>query len=145
EPVITASSRTWRRLALVALVATPSAVLPAQAAPSASTNASAATDTVALTLDDALRAVLGRRQEARRARSEIGIAEQQVRSARSAALPNISGAINYTRTFDTPFRGAGISLPDSMRFEPDTTASIADRVRYLERNAGNAGLAGFGA
>ena len=97
-----------------------------------------------MSIDEALRAVIGRSQEALLARSELGIADQQVRAARSAALPALSGAINYTRTYETPFRGGGFTLPDSLRFSPDSTAPLADRVRYLERNAGNAGLAGFG-
>lgn len=124
--------RCWRALLLAPLVAT-------------SLTAQTASDSLALSLDEALRAVLGRSQEALLARSEVGIAEQQVRAARSAALPALSGAINYTRTYETPFRGGGITLPDSLRFTPDSTASLADRVSYLERNAGNAGLAGFGA
>lgn len=143
--MIPVSSRSWRPLALAALLVTPAATATAQATPSAASVAGAAADTIALSLDDVLRTVIGRSQEARLARSEIGIADQQVRAARSAALPTLSGAINYTRTYETPFRGGGFTVPDSMRFAPDTTAALADRVRYLERNAGNAGLAGFGA
>lgn len=131
--------RRLRRALLAALV-----VSFAPASDSSAQAPAARRDTVALSLDDALRSALSRSQEARLARSEIRIAEQQVRAARSAALPVLSGTINYTRTYETPFRGGGISLPDSLRFEPDTTAALADRVRYLERNAGNAGLAGFG-
>jgi len=101
-------------------------------------------DTILISLNDAVRTVLGRSQEAQLARSEMGIADQQVRAARSAALPTLSGVINYTRTYETPFRGGGFTLPDSLRFEPDSNAALADRVSYLERNAGNAGLAGFG-
>ncbi len=133
---------TLRRAAQTAAVATTLLTTLASAAHAQSPTAAA--DTVTLSLDEALRSVLGRSQEARLARSEVGIADQQVRAARSAALPTLSGAINYTRTYETPFRGGGFTLPDSLRFSPDTNAALADRVRYLERNAGNAGLAGFG-
>lgn len=136
------SSRTWRQLCLSALVAATVGASPALAQSPASV--ASAGDTVAMSIDEALRAVIGRSQEALLARSELGIADQQVRAARSAALPALSGAINYTRTYETPFRGGGFTLPDSLRFSPDSTAPLADRVRYLERNAGNAGLAGFG-
>lgn len=122
-----------------ALVATP------LAATAQANGQSAAADTVALSLDQALAGVMASSQEARLARSELTVAAQQVRAARSAALPTLNGSINYTRTFETPFSGGGSALPDSLRFEPDTTASLNDRVRYIERNAKNAGLEGFGA
>lgn len=102
-------------------------------------------DTLQLTLDDALRYAVERSQEVRLANSEVSIARSQVRGARSAALPQVTGSLNYTRTFDSPFRGAGISIPDSLRFEPDSTASILDRIRYLEDRAPSAGLGGLGA
>lgn len=108
--------------------------------------ARASGDTLALSLDDALGRAFGKSEEVRLARSQVELAETQVTSARSAALPQISGSLNYTRTFQSPYggSGAGFQIPDSMRFEPDSTASIADRIRYLEQNASNAGLEGLG-
>ena len=103
-------------------------------------------DTVALTLDDALGRAFGRSEEVRIARSQVELANSEVTSARSAALPQISGSLKYTRTFQSPYGGGGggFQIPDSMRFEPDSTAPIQQRLRYLEENAPNAGLDGLG-
>ena len=109
-------------------------------------SAAAEGDTVALSLDDALGRAFGKSEEVRLARSAVELAETQVTSARSVALPQINGSLNYTRTFQSPYggSGAGFQIPDSLRFEPDSTASMAERIRYLEKNAPNAGLEGLG-
>jgi len=99
---------------------------------------------VPLSLQDALSRATGESEEVRLARSQVTLARAQVTAARSAALPQINGAVNYTRTFDSPFNTGGFSLPDSLRFEPDPNAPLVDRVRYLEDNAANAGLGGMG-
>ncbi|MHB1222510.1 MAG: TolC family protein [Gemmatimonadaceae bacterium] len=105
----------------------------------------AAGDTVALTLDEALSLATGESQEIRLARSNIALADAQVTAARSAALPQLDGSINYTRTFDSPFNtGPAAPTPDSLLFEPDTTASLGERVRYLEEHVPNAGIGGLG-
>lgn len=103
-------------------------------------------DTVALSLGDALGRAFGKSEEVRLARSQVELAQTQVTSARSAALPQIEGSLNYTRTFQSPYggSGAGFQIPDSLRFNPDSTASMAERVSYLEENAPNAGLEGLG-
>jgi outer membrane protein TolC len=126
-----------------------SPVVRAQATDTVSATDSAAIaqgDTVALSLEDALGRAFGKSEEVRLARSEVELAETQVTSARSVALPQISGSLNYTRTFQSPYggSGAGFQIPDSLRFEPDSTASMAERIRYLEQNAPNAGLEGLG-
>ncbi|HEY9479838.1 MAG TPA: TolC family protein, partial [Gemmatimonadaceae bacterium] len=131
-------------LALIAVYGgAPSSVVHAQ---SADTLALAQGDTVTLSLDDALGRAFGKSEEVRLARSQVELANTQVTSARSAALPQISGSLNYTRTFQSPYggSGAGFQIPDSMRFEPDSTASMEARIRYLEENAPNAGLGGLG-
>jgi outer membrane protein TolC len=99
---------------------------------------------IPLTLEEALTRATGESQEVRLARSQVALADAQVTSARSAALPQLSGSLNYTRTFDSPFRTGGITLPDSLRFSPDSTASLEQRVRYLEERAPSAGLGGIG-
>ncbi len=131
----------WRRLALCAAVVlcAPALQLPAQ-------QRTAPADTIAISLDDALAIALSQSQEVRLARAELSLAAQQVRAARSAVLPQITGNINYTRIYDTPFRGGGSpALPDSLRFEPDPTASVLDRLAYLEDRAPTAGLGSLGA
>ena len=99
---------------------------------------------VPLTLDEALSRATGQSQEVRLARSQLDLANAQATSARSAALPQLSGSINYTRTFDSPFRTGGITVPDSLRFSPDTSASLEQRVRYLEQRVPSAGIGGLG-
>lgn len=103
-------------------------------------------DTVALSLDEAVRRALGQSEEIRLARSQLELAEAQVSTARAQALPQLNANLGYTRTFESAFNtgGGGFQIPDSLRFEPDTTASLAERVRYLERRAPNAGLGGIG-
>ena len=136
-----------RNIVLLALVAVCGAALsPAVHAQSAYTLALAQGDTVALSLDDALGRAFGKSEEVRLARSQVELAKTQVTSARSAALPQVSGSLNYTRTFQSPYggSGSGFTIPDSMRFEPDSTASMEERIRYLEENAPNAGLDGLG-
>lgn len=104
------------------------------------------TDSVAMTLEAALARSTGESQEIRLARSQVEYARSQVRAARSAALPQLDGTLAYTRTFDSPFSGGGtVELPDSLRFEPDPTASLEERVRYLEDKVPNAALGSLGA
>ena len=102
-------------------------------------------DSVALTLGDAIGRAVGQSQEVRLARAQVDLARAQVTSARSAALPQINGGLNYTRTFASQFNGGGFSIPDSLQFTPDSTGTIEQRIRYLEKNAANAGLGGLGA
>jgi len=102
------------------------------------------TDTVAISLENAIEIAVGRSEEVRLAQSQVRLAEAQVGAARSAALPQLDARLAYTRTFASPFASGGFTLPDSLRFEPDSTASLAERVSYLERNAPLAGLGGLG-
>jgi outer membrane protein len=102
-------------------------------------------DTLALSLGEAIGRAVGQSEEVRLARAQVTLAEAQVTTARSAALPQINANVNYTRTFASPFSGGGgITLPDSLIFSPDTTLSLEERVRYLERQVPNAGLGGIG-
>ena len=102
-------------------------------------------DTVRLGIGDAIARAVGQSEEVRLARSQVDLADAQVTAARSAALPQIDGNVSYTRTFDSPFNTGGFTLPDSLTFEPDTTLSLEERVRYLERRAPGAGIGGLGA
>ena len=123
-----------------ALVATAPAALAAQ-----EPAAAARGDTVPLSLQAAVGRALGQSEEVRLARSQVQVAESQVREVRAGALPQVNANVGYTRTFASAFSGGGgFTLPDSLRFEPDTTASLAERVRYLEENAPLAGLGGLG-
>ena len=108
--------------------------------------APADTTVLPLSLDDAIQRAVGQSQEVRLARAQVDLAESQVTAARAGALPQLDANVAYTRTFASPFGGGGgISLPDSLRFEPDPSLPIEERVAYLEDNAANAGLSGLGA
>ncbi len=101
-------------------------------------------DSMPVTLEIAVSRAVGQSQEVRLAQSQVRLAEAQVGAARSAAFPQLDARLGYTRTFASPFASGGFSLPDSLRFEPDTNATLAERVRYLEENAPLAGLGGLG-
>lgn len=103
-------------------------------------------DTVALSLQQAVDRAASESQEVRLARSQVALAETQVSTARAGAFPQLSARLGYTRTFASAFSGGGgFTLPDSLKFEPDSMASLAERVSYLERRAPSAGLGGLGA
>ena len=103
-------------------------------------------DSTTLSLGEAVNRALSNSEEVRLARSQVELAETQVRSARAEAFPQLNANLGYTRTFASAFSGGGtFTLPDSLKFEPDSTASITDRLRYLEEHTPTAGLGGLGA
>jgi outer membrane protein TolC len=105
----------------------------------------ATSDTVTISLGDALRLGLRDGEEVKLAATLVDDARFQVASARSAIYPKVDGRLSYVRTLRTPFStGSGFSIPDSLQFRPDTLASIEQRIRYLERNAPGAGLSALG-
>ena len=142
------SGSTPSRAVNVMRVVIPSVLLiaSARALAQAPQPAIATRDSVELSLEQAVQRATTQSQEVRLARSQVEFAESQVRATRSGLFPQLTGHLGYTRTFESAFSGGGgFTLPDSLRFEPDTTASIEERVRYLERRAPSAGLAGLGA
>lgn len=103
----------------------------------------AARDTVRLTFEEALRRGFATGEEVLSAEARIDEASAGITSARSAMLPQIGGNLTYQRALASSLGGAGdfLSLPDSLStFDPDTTASIEDRLRFLERRAPTAPL-----
>ena len=100
-------------------------------------------DSVALTLEEALSRALGQSEEVRLARASVELADAQVTSTRAQALPQLTSSLRYTRTYYSPFQTGSFTLPDSLKFSPDTTGSILERLAYIEQNAKNAGLAGM--
>lgn len=100
-------------------------------------------DTFALSLEEALHRAATKSEEVQLAESQVSFAAAQVHDARAGAMPQINGAFGYTRTFSTQFE-MKFELPDSMKFEPDSLASTAQRLRYLEDKTPIAGLAGLG-
>jgi len=66
-----------------------------------------ATDTLRLALEDAVRRSLEVGEEMRSARAQLGDARGQIREATAAALPEVRGAVIYTRQFASIFEGLG--------------------------------------
>src|SRR5262245_66365275 len=85
-------------------------------------------DSLSLTLRDALARAVSTSEEVRLARSQVDLADAQIRNVRAGALPQINGNFGYTRTFESQFSsGGGFTLPDSLRFQPDSLGSVRDR------------------
>ena len=103
------------------------------------------TDTVRLTLPEALARATSQGEEVRLARSQIDLAEAQIKNARATALPQLNTSFGFTRTFASQFdTGDSFTIPDSLKFEPDSLAALSERVSYLEKRVPSAGLAGLG-
>ena len=116
-------------------------------APAQVRDARPATDTtlIRLSLEEAVARAVGQSEEVRLARAEVDLADAQVTAARSAALPQLDATVAYTRTFESAFSGGGtVEIPDSLRFEPDPSLPLEERVRYLEENADNAAFGVLG-
>lgn len=91
---------------------------------------------VRLTMDDAVRRALAQGEEVGLARTQVEQAHGQVVQARADALPQLNTGLTYQRTFASPFTSSG-SGPVIAPFDPDTTGTLADRVRYLEQEYPN--------
>ncbi|HEX6557913.1 MAG TPA: TolC family protein, partial [Longimicrobiales bacterium] len=101
-------------------------------------------DTLSLSLEQALERATERSEEVQLARSQLDFAHAQIHDVRSGALPQINASLGYTRTFASQFNTGGFTLPDSLKFEPDSMAPVDQRLRYLEDKAPIAGLGGLG-
>lgn len=101
---------------------------------------------VELSLEEAIARAVGESEEVRLARSQLDLAGADVRSTRAQALPQLSGTVGYTRTLASSFDsgGGGFELPDSLRFDPDPSQPIEERVRYLEQRVPFAALGSLG-
>src|SRR6202795_2673919 len=69
--------------------------------------AQAPTDTIRLTVDDAVHRALEQGVDMRLARAAVTSANGQVREAFSPALPQITGSLTYTRQFASIYSGLG--------------------------------------
>lgn len=69
--------------------------------------AQAPTDTLRLTLDQAVQRALDRSFAMRLARADVLEADGEVREALSAALPQVTGSLTYTRQFASIYQGLG--------------------------------------
>jgi len=129
-----------RLLAVVLLAPLVPAGLAAQEPP-----AEAGAARIQLSLQDALSRALEQSEEVRLAKAQVDAARAQARRARSAALPQVNAQFGYTRTLRSVFQNVGgFTLPDSLRFEPDPTLPLEERVKYLEDKTPNAALGALG-
>ncbi len=127
-------------IAAVLLMFTAVSAVGAQAGRTSLAGA-ASRDTVPLSLSEALSRGMNESEEVRLANQTVEDARQQVASARSGIFPQVDGRLSYQRTIRSPINtGSGFALPDSLKFRPDSLASISQRLSYLERNTPNAGL-----
>lgn len=90
-----------RPLALLLLLT--ALVPPTHAAPRAA--AAVVTDTLRLSLDQAVERALENGTAMQAARAGVGIARGRIVEARSEALPRITSSVGYNRKFDSIFRG----------------------------------------
>lgn len=98
-----------------------------------------------LSLRAAVSRALAESEEVGLAQSQVDLVETQVSQARAALYPQLNGNVAYQRTLASAFdAGGSIEIPDSLQFNPDPTASIEDRLRYLEQNAGLAATGALG-
>src|SRR5512135_2721597 len=72
------------------------------------------TDTLRLTLDQAVQHALDRSFAMRLARADVLDADGQVREAFSAALPQVTGSLTYTRQFASIYQGLGSTDTSSL-------------------------------
>ena len=120
---------------------------PASGAPGKATTApvgAGAPAAMELTLSEALARALGENPEVRTAEAQVDYAESQSRSAWSNALPQFNTQLVYQRALRSVYQGMDFSLPDSMKFSPDPSAPLTDRVKYLEDKTGLAALGALG-
>ncbi len=85
-----------------------------------------------LSLGEAVSRALNESAEVRSAQAQVQAAEAQSRSAWSNALPQFNTQLAYQRVLRSIYQGMNITLPDSMKFEPNSNASLEERVKYLE-------------
>ena len=90
-----------------------------------------------LTMQDAINRALAQGEEVGLARASLDQARAQVVQARADAMPQIRTGLTYQRVFASPFQGGGNTGPTLAPFSPDTTASDAARIRYLENEYPN--------
>ena len=136
--------RTWRMRRLLAAVLLAPLVPAGLSAQEPQAQAAAAR--TQLSVQDALARALEQSEEVRLAQARVDEARAQARSTRSAALPQVNAQFGYTRTLRSVFQnvGGGFTLPDSMRFDPDPSLPLEDRVKYLEDKTPNAAFGALG-
>lgn len=98
-------------------------------------------DTLRLSLSQCLGRALDEGEEWALAESDLSRAHARYAIARAVLLPRIEVNSSYTKQLESIYEGS----TDVPAFEPDTTASLEDRVRELEDALPDAGFTGLAA
>jgi outer membrane protein TolC len=96
-----------------------------------------------LSLEQAVARAVELSEEVRLSKAQVDAAGTAIRTARAPGLPQLSVTGGYVRTFQSPFQSS-FRAPSAPPFQPDPTAPLEERVRYLEQNAGAAALGAIG-
>lgn len=90
-----------------------------------------------LPLDEAVSRAVGQSEEVRLAQADVDEAQTRVTQAKAAGLPQVNAGGNYSRTFRSGVsqNNLDFNLPAELRFNPNPTLPLADRVAYLEQAA----------
>jgi outer membrane protein TolC len=120
----------------------PATAARAQTASPMTAQTTQLTATIDLTLDEAIRRGIDQSEEVRLARADIEQAETRIVAARAPGLPQVNASGNFNRLYQSELSGGNLQfqLPPELRFNPDPTAPLPDRVSYLEQNADKAVL-----
>ncbi|HEX9106588.1 MAG TPA: TolC family protein [Longimicrobiales bacterium] len=147
-------TRAWVLAAALALAQLPGVAAAQQGKPGASAKAApGATSRVGeqtrggvteLTLSDALARALEQSPDVRTAEAQVQYAEAQSKAAWSNALPQFNTQLAYSRALRSVFQNVGFTLPDSMKFDPNSSLPLDQRVKYLEDKTGYAALGALG-
>ncbi len=97
-------------------------------------------DTLRLSLDQCVDRALELGEEAALAESELGTARARYLVARASVLPHLELSSSYTQQLESIYQGT----TGGTAFDPDTTASLEDRVRALEKELPNSGFYSIG-
>lgn len=105
--------------------------------------AAEAGDTLRVTLDECIASALETGEEMRLAEADRITAHALYVQARATAFPQLSASGSYRKQIESVFGDVGDSGIEA--FDPDTTASIEERVRDLEKALPSSGFYAIGA
>jgi outer membrane protein TolC len=98
-------------------------------------------DTLRLRLSDAIARAMDTGEEMKLAQADYLAAHALYQQARSSALPQLRFGVNYTRQIESVFQN--LDSQGGPAWDPDSTASLPDRIRYLEDNTPDAAFSGL--
>ncbi len=98
-------------------------------------------DSLRFSLGEVTDRALSLGEEYKLSQAEMATARALYLQARATALPQVNGSLSYTRQIESVFRQEeGTTIKP---FEPDTNATVEQRIRDLERALPTSGFAGL--